>query len=417
MPDLNLTDDQRVDLWKAFAGEFCGGYFSGPGDSHWTAGVDRVAAALAPMLDYLYAEAVEDRDKARAIAVELEQQLGEIQHRLGEIAIDRERRDVDEFSGESVTAFRTAEECLAVVEDITDPIPSESFAPARRFKENAEDLNTAPDVQETVNPAAAPPVNIEERPEDTARRFACELTAIDQTLREAGASYVPLTGAEGVRQLARSWRQTLSLLDQERGETARARGDGEEIGGFGMGDLADMLDEVLRHVTALPSNMRYRSRLTARQAVVKAKTARAVANDRPAGNVSASKYARTGPKPVSLRDQSRSWLREFQEARREFEERATLRDIMAAAYRNGLGLNLDEDVWQRDDHDEEWKHREWSITNAHRREVGRLAIDTGDSFRRIVLSDRRGGFAPVTLVDPTAGEVLAAARLAGLITK
>lgn len=76
-------------------------------------------------------ELTAERDKARAIAVELEQQLGEIQHRLGEIALDRERRDVEEFSGESVTAFRTAEECLAVVDDVTDPIPSESFAPAR----------------------------------------------------------------------------------------------------------------------------------------------------------------------------------------------------------------------------------------------------------------------------------------------
>lgn len=142
-----------------------------------------------------------ERDKARAIAVELEQQLGEIQHRLGEIALDRERRDVEEFSGESVTAFRTAEECLAVVDDVTDPIPSESFAAAKRPEQDR-----------------------------------CDVTAAD---------------------------------------------------------LAVMLDEVLKHVTALPSNMRYRSRLPAApQPPAKAATrARPTASDRPAGARSASQYA------------------------------------------------------------------------------------------------------------------------------
>lgn len=127
MTDLNLTDDQRAQLWKAFGGGTEPVFWSGYSEQHWTAGVDRTAAALAPMLDYLYAEAVEERDKARAIAVELEQQLGEIQRRLGQIALDRERLDVEEFSGESVTAFRTAEECLAAVDDVTDPIRSGSL--------------------------------------------------------------------------------------------------------------------------------------------------------------------------------------------------------------------------------------------------------------------------------------------------
>jgi hypothetical protein len=328
--------------------------------------------------------------------------------------------------------------------------------------------------------AASPPVNIEERPEDTARRFAGELTAIDKTLRETRE--ISLTGVEGVQQLGRRYREALSLLDQYRGESGRLRvrfdevvaeknqaieawgkateerdaarrtaehyramkcavcgkpaayvnvagevigwgcADGNECtdAEVGMGDLAVMLDEVLRHVTALPGNMRYRTRFPARRSTT-ATPARPAASDRPehrpAGNVSASKYASGGPKPVSLRDQSRAWLREFQETRRELEGRATLRDIMAAAYRNGLRLRKDVDCAGQANAGEQWHLREWSITNAHGRQVGRLEVEEGPQTYVRILSRRNENASNRLLTDPTLGDVLAAARLAGLITK
>jgi hypothetical protein len=92
------------------------------------------------------------------------------------------------------------------------------------------------------------------------------------------------------------------------------------------------------------------------------------------------------------------------------------RGVLLAAYYAGLGLKLDEDVWQVNrETDEDWKHREWSITNRHGREVGRLTVDTGDCWTAVGLTDRRGRFAPVDLTDPYPRQVLAAAREAGLI--
>jgi hypothetical protein len=93
----------------------------------------------------------------------------------------------------------------------------------------------------------------------------------------------------------------------------------------------------------------------------------------------------------------------------------TWRHVLLAAYYAGLGLNLDEDVPQTDGVEDNWRHREWSITNAHQREAGRLVIDTGDGWMVVKLIDRRGRFDSISLTDPAPRDVLAAARTVGLL--
>lgn len=46
----DMTAEQRSTLWAAFADGMVPRWYDGPGDQHWTAGVDRLIAALTPMV-------------------------------------------------------------------------------------------------------------------------------------------------------------------------------------------------------------------------------------------------------------------------------------------------------------------------------------------------------------------------------
>jgi hypothetical protein len=72
-----LTDEQRFELWRAFAGGHATEHFSGPGDEHWTAGVDRLAAALAPMLD---GEFEKVRNENKRLRSDLEEAMANVTH-------------------------------------------------------------------------------------------------------------------------------------------------------------------------------------------------------------------------------------------------------------------------------------------------------------------------------------------------
>lgn len=65
-PTQLLTEEQRFELWRAFAGGDTPQYFAGFQDQHWTAGVDRMAAVLAPMLDGEFEKARVEADRLRA---------------------------------------------------------------------------------------------------------------------------------------------------------------------------------------------------------------------------------------------------------------------------------------------------------------------------------------------------------------
>ncbi|MEU6858841.1 hypothetical protein AB0B28_08210 [Glycomyces sp. NPDC046736] len=213
------------------------------------------------------------------------------------------------------------------------------------------------------------------------------------------------------------------------------------LGSIGLGDLAVMLDEVLKHVTALPSNMFYRSRIpAARPAPSETPTpARPTANDRtthhPAGTRSASRYVvdkatrsrfqenleRMGPDvldafKVGLRAAAEKMLRE--QGHGLGAPAPTVRDVMAAAYRNGLGLHKRIDQTDEDGDGRQWRLREWDITNPHRRVIGAFELEEGPNGTHARLTSRRNSESGKQLyAEPTPGVLLAAARAAGLITK
>jgi hypothetical protein len=93
-PTQPLAEEQRFELWKAFAGGDTPQYFAGFQDQHWTAGVDRLAAALAPMLDGEYERL---RVENTAQAARLEEQRGAT--RVAAAAADRFRDVLSEALG------------------------------------------------------------------------------------------------------------------------------------------------------------------------------------------------------------------------------------------------------------------------------------------------------------------------------
>jgi hypothetical protein len=169
------------------------------------------------------------------------------------------------------------------------------------------------------------------------------------------------------------------------------------------------------------------------------------AGDRPAGRRSASRFALEQPLvkrslPDFLREAGHVTLADAVQRTKDMlaatpedvptvdepgteEREPTLRDVMAAAYRNGLGLRKEVDDHEtrsysdEPDRREHWHLREWSITNAHGRQVGRFELETGPRTYVRLTSRRDPSSEKGLLTDPTIGDVLDAARAAGLITK
>lgn len=419
MPDLNLTEEQRILLWKAFADGHPGGN-AGPNDRHWTAGVDRMAAALAPMLDGEY-------EKARAEANRLDAQIKDLsiwlvehtgepkgsysavdaaKNAITELITERDqaRGELERVKGEHWNAFgirHLAEErakyddetmrigglaykrralpealgeTLRELDAITRVLQENGFTPnrfgayalannyaaAREARNEAEEqarmlavennaLKLLPDRARFDEVVAEKNEAIKAwgQAEDAARDARAEFDELHKRARNlpgwchAGAcppGCVECGGPDDCEcyehqdnateapvdeelnaDLQREYRcrdcdrwalWTNGTLAEDNGGTAlfwcqtcsaemplNSMDSRPRRAEVSTGDLAAMLDEVLRHVTALPSNMRYRSRLGARPALAKASTpARPTANDRPAGSgvISASEYTRRG---------------------------------------------------------------------------------------------------------------------------
>ncbi|THV25999.1 hypothetical protein [Glycomyces paridis] len=87
-----FTDEQRFELWRAFAGGDTPQYFSGFQDQHWTAGVDRLADVLAPMLDGEYEKI---RNENKRLRTELEEARGRL--KWADVAAVESKRTFDQY--------------------------------------------------------------------------------------------------------------------------------------------------------------------------------------------------------------------------------------------------------------------------------------------------------------------------------
>lgn len=73
------------------------------------------------------AERTAERDRARATAVALEQQIAQIEHEMRDLQARYERRDESEFSGESSAALDAVQDCVTTVEAVTDELTGDVF--------------------------------------------------------------------------------------------------------------------------------------------------------------------------------------------------------------------------------------------------------------------------------------------------